>query len=96
MQMQENELGFNLEMSFLCLVKDDIHTKKGPGLPAKTAAKIICFGGGDLLRVFFNEGIKFNRKNYFLCDSNERMLAEDMDTPDLLSNCYPPTKLPRY
>ena len=60
--------------------------------PARTAEKFICFGGGDLLRMFFNEGIKYNRRNYFFCNKNEKNFVEDIDTPTLLSNCPAPPK----
>ena len=82
-KIAEDEMRFNVELNFLCLVKDEFHT---PTMSARTASKYFCFGGGEILRKFFYEGIKFDMKNFFLCDKNEKRLNEDRETLSNLSN----------
>ena len=51
---------------FIC-VKDSIHNKTSKPAAA-TAGKYICYGEGEIMDTFLNEGISYKKEDFYICE----------------------------
>ena len=51
---------------FIC-VKDSIHSKTSKPAAA-TAGKYICYGEGEIMDTFLNEGISYKKEDFYICE----------------------------
>ena len=60
---------------FALFVKNDVHDHKAPNA-ANHAGKYISYVKGDIADIFYNQGISYNPKKFYMCE-NELDLDED-------------------